>query len=42
MWAGKTGWSIAMQTSFSDLDYAAKKKRARRIRFLGDIQEVMP
>jgi IS5 family transposase len=42
MWAGKTGWSIAMQTSFSDLEYAAKKKRTRRDRFLGEIQEVMP
>jgi len=31
-----------MQTSFSDLEYAAKKKRTRRDRFLGEIQAVTP
>lgn len=30
------------QTSFSDLEYAAKKRRTRRDRFLGDIDEVTP
>jgi len=33
---------MAMQTSFSDLEYAAKKKRTRRDRFLGEIQAVTP
>ena len=31
-----------MQTSFSDLEYAAKKKRTRRDRFLADIESVTP
>lgn len=31
-----------MQTSFSDLEYAAKKKRTRRDRFLADIEAVTP
>ena len=30
------------QASFSDLEYAAKKKRTRRDRFLGDIDAVTP
>ena len=30
------------QTSFSDLEYAAKKKQTRRDRFLGDIDAVTP
>ncbi|MCS7016804.1 MAG: IS5 family transposase [Gemmatales bacterium] len=30
------------QTSFSDLEYAAKKKRTRRDRFLGEIDKVTP
>lgn len=31
-----------MQGSFSDLEYAAKKKVARRDRFLGEINAVTP
>lgn len=31
-----------MQTSFSELEYAAKKKRTRRDRFLADIEAVTP
>ena len=31
-----------MQTSFSELEYAAKKKRTRRDRFLADIETVTP
>lgn len=31
-----------MQTTFSELEYAAKKKRTRRDRFLGDIEAVTP
>ncbi len=31
-----------MQTSFSDLEYAAKKKQTRRDRFLADIEAVTP
>ena len=31
-----------MQTSFSELEYAAKKKRTRRDRFLGEIEAVTP
>jgi len=31
-----------VQTSFSDLEYAAKKKRTRRDRFLADIEAVTP
>lgn len=31
-----------MQTTFSELEYAAKKKRTRRDRFLGDIEVVTP
>jgi IS5 family transposase len=32
----------AMQTSFSELEYAAKKKQTRRDRFLADIEAVTP
>ncbi|SEL83721.1 hypothetical protein SAMN05216604_1382 [Pseudomonas agarici] len=32
----------AMQSSFSDLEYAAKKKRTRRDRFLAEIDAVTP
>ena len=31
-----------MQTSFSELEYAAKKKQTRRDRFLFDIEAVTP
>ncbi len=31
-----------MQASFSDLEYAAKKKRTRRDRFLSEIEAVTP
>ena len=31
-----------MQTSFSELEYAAKKKQTRRDRFLSDIEAVTP
>ncbi|CAG9931914.1 protein of unknown function [Candidatus Nitrotoga arctica] len=31
-----------MQTSFSELEYAAKKKQARRDRFLSEIEAVTP
>lgn len=31
-----------MQTSFSDLEYAAKRKRTRRDRFLGQIEALVP
>ena len=31
-----------MQSSFSDLEYAAKKKQTRRDRFLSEIDEVTP
>lgn len=31
-----------MQTAFSDLEYAAKKKRTRRDQFLADIEAVTP
>ena len=31
-----------MQTSFSDLEYAAKKKVTRRDRFLGEIEALVP
>ncbi len=31
-----------MQASFSELEYAAKKKMARRDRFLGEIDAVTP
>ena len=34
--------TMKTQTSFSDLEYAAKKRRTRRDRFLGDIDEVTP
>ncbi len=33
---------VTMQTSFSDLAYAAKKKMTRRERFLGEINAVTP
>ncbi len=42
MWAGEADRSVAMQASFSDLEYAAKKKRTLRDRFLGEIQAVTP
>ena len=31
-----------MQSSFSDLEYAAKKKQTRRDRFLSEIEAVTP
>lgn len=31
-----------MQSSFSELEYAAKKKRTRRDRFLGDLEQLVP
>ena len=31
-----------MQTSFSDLEFAAKKKQTRRERFLGEIDALVP
>jgi IS5 family transposase len=31
-----------MQTSFLDLEYAAKKKHTRRDRFLGDLEQLVP
>lgn len=31
-----------MQTTFSELEYAAKKKQTRRDRFLADIEAVTP
>ncbi len=31
-----------MQSSFSDLEYANKKKQTRRDRFLGEIDVIMP
>ena len=31
-----------MQSSFSELEYAAKKRRTRRDRFLGEIEAVTP
>lgn len=31
-----------MQTSFSELEYAAKKKQIRRYRFLNEIETVTP
>ena len=31
-----------MQSSFSDLEYAAKKKKTRRDRFLSEIEGVTP
>ena len=31
-----------MQASFSDLEYAAKKKETRRDRFLGEIDAITP
>lgn len=31
-----------MQTTFSELEYAAKKKRTRRDRFLADVEAVTP
>ncbi len=31
-----------MQSSFSDLEYAAKKKVTRRDRFLGEIDSITP
>ena len=31
-----------MQSSFADLEYAAKKRRTRRDRFLGEIEVVTP
>jgi IS5 family transposase len=31
-----------MQQSFSDLEYAAKKKQTRRERFLGELEQVVP
>jgi transposase, IS5 family len=31
-----------MQSSFSDLEYAAKKKRTRRDRFLSDLEAITP
>jgi IS5 family transposase len=33
---------LMMQTSFSELEYAAKKKVTRRDRFLGEIEAVTP
>ena len=33
---------VTMQTTFSDLEYAAKKKMTRRDRFLGEINSVTP
>jgi transposase, IS5 family len=33
---------VAMQRSFSDLEYATKKKVTRRDRFLGEINAVTP
>jgi transposase, IS5 family len=33
---------VAMQASFSELEYAAKKKRTRRDRFQADIDAVTP
>jgi hypothetical protein len=37
-----TAGRIAMQTSFSELEYASKKKRTRRDRFLGDLEQLVP
>ncbi|MDD4960235.1 MAG: IS5/IS1182 family transposase, partial [Gallionella sp.] len=31
-----------MQTSFSELEYAAKKRQTRRDRFLADIEAITP
>lgn len=31
-----------MQTSFSELEYAARKKQTRRDRFLSEIEEITP
>lgn len=35
-------WEIAMQRSFSDLEYAAKKKVTRRDRFLRELNRLVP
>jgi IS5 family transposase len=33
---------IAMQTSFSELEYATKKKLTRRDRFLAELEAITP
>lgn len=38
----KVEQGMTMQSSFSDLEYAVKKKRTRRDRFLSEIEAVTP
>jgi IS5 family transposase len=35
-------WRAPVQASFSDLEYAAKKRKTRRDRFLAEIEAVTP
>jgi IS5 family transposase len=34
--------NFAMQTSFSELEYATKKKQTRRDRFLAELEAITP
>jgi hypothetical protein len=35
-------WNVTMQASFSELEYAGKKKVTRRDRFLSEIETITP
>jgi IS5 family transposase len=42
MRAATVDWSLPVQASFSELEYAAKKRKTRRDRFLAEIEAVTP
>jgi transposase, IS5 family len=42
MWGLKVKRNLPMQATFSDREYAAKKKVTRRDRFFGEIEAITP